>query len=284
MNIPFYLEGGLSDVVRALILGIIQGLTEYLPVSSSGHLEIGEVILGFGDTEDLVFPILVHAATALSSVIIFRKEILDIFKGLLEFKWNESTEYTVKILLSSIPVVIIGLFFQDTIKGLFDQKLVMVGGALIVTGILLLFTYWAKPKERSVNYKDSIIIGIVQAIAVIPGISRSGATIATSLMLGVDKAKAAQFSFLMVIVPILGKATLDAKDWVKFWLFPSAEDLAAQAGSETLSATALTVGFIAAFLTGLVACKAMLSIVQKGKLYYFSIYCAVVGILAIIFG
>ena len=134
------MEGGLSDVVRALILGIIQGLTEYLPVSSSGHLEIGEVILGFGDTEDLVFPILVHAATALSSVIIFRNEIIDIFKGLLEFKWNDTTQYAAKLILSAIPVVLVGLFFQDEIKALFSQNLVMVGGALIFTGILLLFT------------------------------------------------------------------------------------------------------------------------------------------------
>lgn len=260
------------ELLQALILGIIQGITEYLPVSSSGHLEIAEYLYGFEERKDLVFPILVHAATCLSSIIIFWKDIRVILGDLLLFKWNESYEYASKIILSSVPVVILGLLFEKEIEAFFNQNMLLVGGALIFTGILLLITYWAPDGDKKVGWWQAVIIGISQAIAVTPGISRSGATISTALMMGIDRNKAAKFSFLMVIIPIMGKATLDTKDW-----------LMADAALETgFSTPALLVGFIAAFVTGLLACNAMLKIVRTGKLYWFSIYCFVIGTVAII--
>ncbi len=261
--------------IESIILGIIQGLTEFLPVSSSGHLELGKAV--FGETkipeDSLLFSVVVHAATALSTIIIFRKDILEILTGLLKFKWNEETQYASKILLSMIPVGIVGVLLKDPIKEYCMGNVGLVGLMLFITGFLLLFTHFSKRDgEGNVTYGKAMIIGVAQAIAVLPGISRSGSTIATSILLGVDKAKAAKFSFLMVLAPIFGEALLDMKDYL---------ETPAQAGS--ISALSLGLGFIAAFVTGLFACKLMIKIVKNSKLIYFSYYCFVVGSIAVIY-
>lgn len=255
--------------LEALILGIIQGLTEFLPVSSSGHLELGKHILGVEYTENLTFTVVVHGATVLSTIIIFWRTIVELFKDFFKFKWNESTRYIFKIAVSMIPVVILGLFFKDQVESLFSGNILFVGLMLLVTAGLLAFTYYAKEKQKDISFKDSFIIGIAQALAVIPGISRSGATIATGLYLGNKKEYVAKFSFLMVLIPIIAA---NVKDLIDI-------DLSAQ----SVSLTPLIVGFIAAFATGLAACSWMLKIVKRGKLIYFAIYCFIVGSAAIIF-
>lgn len=259
------------DLLEAIILGIIQGLTEFLPVSSSGHLELAKAI--FGDTsvpeESLTFTIVLHAATALSTLVIFRNEVLEIFQGLFQFKWNEQTKFSLKIVLSMIPAVIVGLLFEEQLESFFGGKILLVGCMLLVTAALLLLADKAKNTTKNVSYSNSVIIGISQAIAMLPGISRSGATISTSVLLGVDRTKAARFSFLMVVPLIFGKV---AKDLL-------GGDINFQS-SETIP---LMAGFVAAFISGLLACKWMISLVKKSKLSYFSLYCAIVGLLAIIY-
>lgn len=257
--------------IEALILGIIQGLTEFLPVSSSGHLEIGSVLLGVESSENLLFAVIVHAATALSTIVVFRKDILEILTGLLEFKWNDSWEFAIKVIISMIPVGIVGVFFEDQVTALFTGNLYLVGSMLLVTSALLFFTYFKKDNDREVSKPSAFIIGLAQAIAILPGISRSGSTIATALILGVEKSKATRFSFLMVLVPILGASMLKLKDYF--------EEPAAYDG---LSALSMVVGFMAAFISGYMACKWMVGIVRKGKLTYFAIYCLIVGLVAII--
>lgn len=257
--------------IEALILGVIQGLTEFLPVSSSGHLEIATVLLGVESKENLLFAVIVHAATALATVVVFRKDILEIFQGLLEFKWNESWEFSMKILLSMIPVGIVGIFYEDQITALFIGNLLLVGCMLLVTSALLFFSHFKKKNDRPVSYIDSVVIGVAQAVAILPGISRSGATIATALLLGVEKSKATRFSFLMVLLPILGASLLKIIDYYK-----------APAMFEGLSASSMLIGFGAAFIAGYAACKLMLGIVRKGKLTYFAIYCLIVGLVAIV--
>jgi len=256
--------------LEALILGIIQGLTEFLPVSSSGHLELGKHILGVEYTENLTFTVIVHGATVLSTIIVFWKTIVELFKELFKFKWNESTKYIAKIALSMVPVLIVGLFFKDEVEGLFTGNILFVGIMLLVTAGLLAFTYYAKEREKDISFKDSFIIGIAQALAVIPGISRSGATIATGLYLGNKKEFIAKFSFLMVLVPIIGANVKDLLDL----------DLSVQ---NSISITPLIIGFIAAFVTGLLACTWMIKIVKRGKLIYFAAYCLIVGSVAIIY-
>ncbi len=256
--------------LEALILGIIQGLTEFLPVSSSGHLELGKHILGVEYNENLTFTVVVHGATVLSTIIIFWKTIIDLIRGLFKFNWNESTQYIFKIAVSMIPVVIVGLFFKNQVESLFTGNILFVGLMLIVTAGLLAFTYYAKEKQKDISFKDSFIIGLAQALAVIPGISRSGATIAAGLYLGNKKEYVAKFSFLMVLIPIIAA---NVKDLAEI-------DLSLQSG---VSLTPLIVGFIAAFITGLAACSWMLKIVKKGKLIYFAVYCLIVGSVAIIF-
>ena len=256
------------DWIEALILGIIQGLTEFLPVSSSGHLELGKHILGVEYSENLTFTVVVHGATVLSTIIVFWKTIIELFRDLFKFQWNDSTKYITKIAVSMIPVVIVGLFFNDQVESLFTGNILFVGLMLIVTAGLLAFTYYAKERQKDISFKDSFIIGIAQALAVIPGISRSGATIATGLYLGNKKEFIAKFSFLMVLVPIIAANVKDLLDF----------DLSAQAGVSTLP---LLVGFIAAFITGLLACTWMLKIVKRGKLIYFAIYCFIVGAIAV---
>ena len=253
----------------AFILGIIQGLTEFLPVSSSGHLELGKAILG--DTsvpeESLLFTVVVHFATALSTIVVFRKDIFDIIKGLLSFKWNEETQFSIKIIISMLPAVIVGLFFEEELEALFGSNILLVGYMLIVTAVLLYLADKAKDTQKKVSYSNAFVIGVSQAIAMIPGISRSGATISTSVLLGNDKGKAARFSFLMVIPLIFGKIAKDILDGA----------LTTQTGNVSV----LIIGFFAAFLAGLIACTWMIKLVKKSKLTWFAVYCLVVGFLAI---
>lgn len=257
------------DWLEALILGLIQGLTEFLPVSSSGHLELGKHILGVEYSENLTFTVVVHGATVLSTIIIFWKTIVDLIRDLFKFQWNESTQYIAKILISMIPVVIIGLLFKDQIEGLFTGNILLVGFMLIITAGLLAFTYYAKERKSDISFKNSLIIGIAQALAVMPGISRSGATIATGLYLGNKKEYVAKFSFLMVLLPIIAANVKDLMDY----------NLSAQA---SISTTPLVIGFLAAFVSGLLACSWMLKIVKRGKLIYFAIYCFIIGSIAVI--
>ena len=261
---------------QALILGLIQGLTEYLPVSSSGHLAIGQALFGLEDGEsNLTFTVLVHIATIMSTVVILWSEIVWIFKDLFKWKWNEGTKYVVNILISMIPVAIVGFFFKDTIEEVFGSGLLIVGIMLIVTATLLTFSYYAKPRQKeNISPVHAFIIGIAQACAVMPGLSRSGSTIATGLLLGNKKEKLAQFSFLMVIPPILGEALLDVKD-----IF----EVGFSEAMSGLSPMAALVGFLAAFISGCFACKWMINIVKKGKLIWFAVYCFIVGGIAIIF-
>lgn len=257
--------------LEALVLGIVQGLTEYLPVSSSGHLAIGSALFGIEGEENLAFTIVVHVATVFSTLVILWKEIEWIFRGLFKFEMNSETRYAINILISMIPIGIVGVFFKDTVEAIFGSGLLIVGCMLLVTAALLAFSYYAKPRQKeNISMKDAFIIGLSQACAVLPGLSRSGTTIATGLLLGNNKAKLAQFSFLMVIPPILGEALLDILKLVK------GEDIAGYI--PTLS---LVVGFVAAFLSGCLACKWMINIVKKGKLIYFAIYCAIAGLVTI---
>lgn len=260
--------------LEALILGMIQGLTEYLPVSSSGHLAIGSALFGIEGEDNLTFSIVVHVATVLSTLVILWKEVDWIFRGLFKFQMNDETKYVINIIISMIPIGIVGLFFKDKVEEIFGSGLVIVGLMLLVTASLLAFSYYAKPRTKEhISMKDAFIIGLAQACAVLPGLSRSGSTIATGLLLGDKKEKLAQFSFLMVIPPILGEALLDGMKIVKG---------AAEANAE-VSLVALIVGFLSAFVFGCIACKWMIDIVKKGKLIYFAIYCAFVGIATLLF-
>lgn len=262
------------DWLQSLILGLVQGLTEYLPVSSSGHLTIGANLFGLNGEENLAFSVAVHVATVLSTCVILWKEIVWLFLDLFKFKWNEGTRYVFNILVSMIPVGIVGFCFKDKIEEIFGSGMLIVGICLLVTAALLAFSYWAKPRQReNISPLHAFIIGIAQAVAVLPGLSRSGSTIATGLLLGNKKEKLAQFSFLMVIPPILGEALLDAKDMMEVGVST------AMAGLPT---TSLLIGFVAAFVSGCLACKWMINIVKKGKLIWFAAYCAIVGLLAIV--
>lgn len=259
---------------EALWMGLIQGLTEYLPVSSSGHLTIASALFGIQGEENLAFTIAVHVATVLSTLVILWKEIAWIFKGLFRFENNAETRYVANIVVSMIPVGIVGVFFKDKVEEIFGAGIAVVGAMLLVTALLLTFSYYAKPRiKEDISLKDAFIIGLSQAVAVLPGLSRSGTTIATGLLLGNNKAKLAQFSFLMVIPPILGEALLDTVKMVK-------HGTAAVMGDISLGV--LAVGFVAAFISGCIACKWMISIVKRGKLIYFAIYCAVVGIATLV--
>lgn len=260
------------DWLQALILGLIQGLTEYLPVSSSGHLAIGSYLFGINGEDNLAFTIVVHVATVLSTFVILWSEIDWIFRGLFKFKMNDETKYFLNIVVSMIPIGIVGVFFKDTVEDIFGSGLLIVGCMLLLTASLLTFSYFAKPRvKENISWKDALIIGLAQACAVMPGLSRSGSTIATGLMLGNKKEKMAQFSFLMVIPPILGEALLDVIKMAK-----------GHNPFGDVSTLALVVGFVAAFVSGCLACKWMINIVKKGKLIYFGIYCAIAGAATII--
>ena len=260
------------DWLQALILGLIQGLTEYLPVSSSGHLAICSYLFGINGEDNLAFTIVVHVATVLSTFVILWSEIDWIFRGLFKFKMNDETKYFLNIVVSMIPIGIVGVFFKDTVEEIFGSGLLIVGCMLLLTALLLTFSYFAKPRvKENISWKDALIIGLAQACAVMPGLSRSGSTIATGLMLGNKKEKMAQFSFLMVIPPILGEALLDVIKMAK-----------GDNPFGDVSDIALVVGFVAAFVSGCMACKWMINIVKKGKLIYFGIYCAIASAVTII--
>lgn len=257
---------------EALILGLIQGLTEYLPVSSSGHLSIGAYLFGLDGADNLTFTVMVHVATVLSTLVILWREIDWIFRGLFKCELNPETKYAINIVISMIPVGIVGVFFKDTVEQIFGSGLLIVGCMLLVTAVLLTFSYYAKPRQKStISMRDAFIIGLAQACAVLPGLSRSGSTIATGLLLGNKKENMAQFSFLMVIPPILGEAVLD--------LIKGLKGEEALGGIETFP---MIVGFVAAFVSGCLACKWMINIVKKGKLIYFGIYCALAGAITIL--
>lgn len=260
---------------EAIILGIVQGLTEFLPVSSSGHLEIGQALLGTSGEENLTFAIVVHTATVLSTLVILWHEVAVLFKGTFTTTaWNEEKQYVAKILVSMVPVFVVGMFFKDQVEAFFGNGLLLVGICLIITATLLYLSEWLQKRRQTegheVGYKDAIIIGLAQAVAVLPGLSRSGTTIATGLLCGVKKDAVAQFSFLMVLIPIIGEAFLDLMDILK------------GEASSSLELLPMITGFIAAFVTGCFACRFMISIVRKQRLIYFAIYCLIVGIVAII--
>ncbi|MBN2893253.1 MAG: undecaprenyl-diphosphate phosphatase [Bacteroidales bacterium] len=265
------------DWLEALILGLLQGLTEFLPVSSSGHLELGKALFGIHSAESMTFTIVVHAATVLSIIVVFRKDIAKLIKSFFSFKDNEDNRYTLKILVSAVPVVILGLLYADQLEQLFTGNVLFVGLMLLITAGLLAATYFAKDGIRKITFLDAIIIGIAQAVAVLPGISRSGATISTALLLGNKKDEAARFSFLMVIIPVLGAV---AKDIYDKYISSSAE-VALNSTDEHIGAFTLAVGFIASFISGVLACSLMLKIVKSSKLIYFAIYCLLIALIAI---
>lgn len=256
------------DATQALILGLIQGITEFLPVSSSGHLEIGHALLNTQSNENLLFAVAVHLSTVLSTIIVFRKDIVTLIKDLFAFQWNESTKYISKLLFSAVPVMFTGLLFKKQIEMLFNGNLIFIGSMLIITSIVLMLTGMVKHSEGKLTFKKAFIIGIAQAVAVLPGISRSGSTIATGLLLKTKKEDVTRFSFLMVLIPVLGASFLD----IIGGNFTSAN---------TIGTLPLLIGFTAAFVSGLLACSWMIKIVKKGKLIYFSIYCLVIGLIAI---
>lgn len=255
------------DTIQAIILGIVQGLTEFLPVSSSGHLQLANALLGtdLNPESDLTFSLTLHAATVLSTIVVLYKEIWRLLCGLFSRTYNSEQAYIVKIIISMIPIAIVGFFFIDVIEAAFSSTLV-VGIMLMVTALLLTFAYFAKPRAKEdISYRDAFIMGVAQAFAALPGLSRSGTTIATGLMLGDKREKVAQFSFLMVLPPIIGNAILDI----------AKGDFGG--GVETLP---LVAGFLSAFVTGCLACRFMIEIVKRGKLIWFAAYCAAVGITA----
>ncbi|MBR9998405.1 MAG: undecaprenyl-diphosphate phosphatase [Cyclobacteriaceae bacterium] len=259
------------SIFQAIVLGIIQGLTEFLPVSSSGHVEIGSVLFGIQSAENLLFLTIIHGATSLSTIVVYRNDIIRIFRDLLKFQNNESLNFTLKILLSTIPVFILGMFFKEQVEYFFGGKTAIIGAMLIITGLLLTFAHYKGNTSGSVSYPKAFLIGIAQAIAVIPGISRSGATISTSLLLGVERERATRFSFLMVLIPIIGAMLLNIIEMI------DQPEL-----SSGISGSVLVAGFIAAFITGVIACTWMIRIVKKGKLIYFAIYCFILGLSAIV--
>ena len=260
------------EITDAIILGIVQGLTEFLPVSSSGHLELGKVLLGNTSVpkESLMFTVVLHFATALSTLVVYRKDVWEILSGLFAFKDNEELRFSLKIILSMVPAALIGLYFEAELERFFSGNIVLVGSMLLVTALLLFLADRAENTHKSVSFANAFVIGIAQAVAMLPGISRSGATIATSVLLGIDKRKAARFSFLMVVPLILGKI---AKDFMSGELNFHSENV-----------TALGAGFIAAFVAGLLACTWMIRLVRNSKLTFFAVYCFVVGCIAIASG
>ena len=265
---------------EAIILGLVQGLTEFLPVSSSGHLLIGKELLGVEAADDLVFETTVHAATVLSTIVVFRKQLWDLLKGFFKFKYNDQTDYVLKICVSMVPVFIVGVFFKDFVEGLF-QSIFIVGLALVCTAMLLFFSDMASGPRRKasvserkgyrngISYWQAFVVGLGQALAVVPGLSRSGTTISTGLLCGVRRDVMAQFSFLMVLVPILGESFLQL--------------VGGEVSGSSIGALPLVLGFIAAFVSGLFACKVMIALVKKARLSWFALYCAIVALLIFIF-
>lgn len=255
---------------EAIVLGLIQGFTEFLPVSSSGHLEISKALLGVDPEASFFFTVAVHGATVLSTIIVFWKEILTLAEGTLKFKMNEETSYVLKIIISMVPVGIAGVLLKEPIESLFNGNLIFIGLMLLVTSLILAAAHFIKKGDRTIGYLDAFIIGLAQAVAVIPGISRSGATIATGLMIGNRKEEIARFSFLMVLVPVIGANFLE--------LFTG------EFSTTYTGAGIILLGFISAFIAGYIACKWMIELVKRSKLIWFSIYCAVIGVLSVLLG
>jgi undecaprenyl-diphosphatase len=258
------------NLLEAIILGLIQGLTEFLPVSSSGHLELGKYLFGMDHESNFYFSIAVHGATVLSTIVVLWKEIATLFRGFFRIRWNEETLYISKIVVSMIPTAIAGFFLKDIADKFFTGNMISLGFEFIATAILLLMTLFIRPKEKPIGFLDAFIVGIAQAIAILPGVSRSGATIATGMMLGNRKADIAKFSFLMVLVPIIGANLVEMKS-----------------GDFTTEGTSFSVilaGFITAFVSGYFACKWMIELVKKGNLFWFAAYCILVGIFSLLLG
>jgi undecaprenyl-diphosphatase len=254
---------------EALVLGLIQGLTEFLPVSSSGHLELGNALFGVKPSESFYFTVAVHGATVLSTLLVFWQEILKLIKGTFQLK-SEEMNYVGKIAVSMIPVGLVGIFLQDFVESMFQGNLVSTGIQFIVTALILALAHYAKPKERNISYLDSFIIGIAQAIAVIPAISRSGATIATGILLGNKKEEVAKFSFLMVLVPVIGANILEVYK--------------GSSASGSLDLSSIVIGFVVAFISGYFACRWMINLVKNSKMIWFAIYCALIGLISIVLG
>jgi undecaprenyl-diphosphatase len=255
---------------EALILGLIQGLTEFLPVSSSGHLELGKYLFGIDHESNFYFSIAVHGATVLSTIVVLWKEIKDLFKGFFKFRMDEETSYILKLLVSMIPVGFTGLFMEEIAGKFFAGNMISLGIEFMITAVFLLLTLVIKPKERPIGFLDSFIIGIAQAIAVLPGISRSGATIATGIMLGNKKSDIAKFSFLMVLIPVIGANLLELKT--------------GNMPTEGTSLFVILIGFIIAFISGYLACKWMINLVRKGNLLWFAVYCILASVFSILLG
>jgi len=256
--------------LEAIILGIVQGLTEFLPVSSSGHLEIAKALTGVDPESSFYFTVAVHGATVLSTIVVFHKELVSLFKGFFKFRMNEETSYIFRILISMIPVGFVGLLFKDQVEALFNGNLVFVGMMLLITSSLLAFAHFIRKRDRQIGYLDALIIGIAQALAVIPGISRSGATIATGLLIGNKKDEIARFSFIMVLIPVLGANFL--------------EIISAENNTNGNGVFVIIIGSTAAFISGYLACRWMIGLVRKSKLIGFSVYCAAAGLLSILLG
>lgn len=258
------------DTLQAILLGIVQGITEFLPVSSSGHLQIAKELLGVELEENLTFDVMLHAATVLSTLVVLWSEVVRLFKGLFSRRFNQEQAYILKLVVSMVPIGIVGFLFKDQLDALLNSPniLLIVGAMLLLTAALLAFAYYAKPRPKEkISYRDAFVIGIAQACAAMPGLSRSGSTIATGLLLGNNKAAVAQFSFLMVLAPILGETLLQAVSG----------ELTAGVAAGPLAA-----GFLASFITGCLACKFMIEIVKRGKLIWFAIYCALAGVVSIV--
>lgn len=258
------------NLFEAIVLGLVQGLTEFLPVSSSGHLEIGKALFELDKGKNFYFTIAVHGATVLSTIVVFRKELADLIRGVFRFRMNEETGYVLRIFVSMIPLAFVGFFLKEEVEGLYNGNMLLIGLMLLVTSLLLTIGHFASGKGRSISYRDAFIIGLAQAFAAIPGISRSGATIATGMMLGNRKDELARFSFLMVLIPILGANFLE--------IVSSTDKM-----TESLSPAVLIAGTLTAFISGYAACKWMINIVRKSKMIWFAVYCLVVGLLAILF-
>ena len=263
------------SLLQAIVLGLLQGLTEFLPVSSSGHIELGKVLLQVENPENVTFSVIVHAATVLSTMVVFRRDIANLLIGLLRFENNEETRYTGLLLLSMIPVGVVGVFFKDEVESFFSGNLLLVGSMLLVTALLLVLSMKLPHQHRGIHPGSALLIGLAQAVAVLPGISRAGATISTALMLGVDRAQAARFSFLMVLAPIIGATLLEVKDILEG---------EAEAAAGQVEILPLMAGFLAAFISGVLACHWMIALVRKAQLSYFALYCAIVGTVAIVSG
>lgn len=258
------------ETVEAIILGAVQGLTEFLPVSSSGHLQLAKALLGVEIEENLTFDVMLHAATVLSTIVVLWAEVWGLVKGLFTRGMNDEKALIIKLIISMIPIGIVGLMFKDQIDAMLGSDYIMavVGGMLLLTAVLLSFAYYARPRQKqTISYGDAFIIGLSQAVASMPGLSRSGTTIATGLLLGNNKAAVATFSFLMVLAPIIGQSLLDVMDGGMAFT--------------GIGVGPLVAGFVTAFVVGCLACRFMIDIVKRGKLIWFAVYCAIVGCVAI---